>query len=246
MPAGAIDTLRGAPEVARYFARFGVPREHWEELTGWTVKDAWRYFREYGFPPPDRWFTLTYWEHILDTIDEHRLWALDADFAEIGVFLGGGTYQLARLLERHAPERRVYAVDIFDPDFDVEATVDGIRMADIYRMRLEGRDQREMYSALVEGCPNVVTLAGDSAAIELPTDRIAFAHIDGNHHPDYVRGDFEMIWALTVPGGVVAFDDYGHALPEVTAAVDELVAQHETEIQRFWTGGEKTAFVKRR
>jgi methyltransferase family protein len=206
----------------------------------------WRYERRHGFSPPPRWATLQSYEHILDTIERDRLWALGGDFVEIGVFLGGGTYQLAKVLERHAPDRRVYAIDIFDPDVDATRASDGMSMNAIYRRHLEGRDQEETYRAVVAACPNVVTIAGDSAAVELPTDAVSFAHIDGNHEPDYVRGDFELVWRRAVPGAVVAFDDYGEDLPGVRDAVDAIRRTRGDEIDAFWTDGPKTAFLRRR
>jgi hypothetical protein len=90
-----------------------------------------------------------------------------------------------------------------------------------------------------------MVVAGDSAEITLPSERIAFAHVDGNHSAAYVRSDFEKVWPLVVPGGVVAFDDYGYDLPVVTQTVDRLRADHAAEIDRFWTAGQKTAFVRK-
>ena len=98
---------------------------------------------------------------------------------------------------------------------------------------------------MVADCPNVVTTAGDSATVALPTDRLAFTHIDGSHDPAYVRSDFERTWAITVPGGVVAFDDYGYDLPEVTAEIDELRDEHAGEIAEFWIAGRKTAMLQK-
>lgn len=205
----------------------------------------WRYERRHGFPPPPRWATLQSYEHILETIERERLWALGGDFVEIGVFLGGGTYQLAKLLGRHAPERRVYAIDIFDPDVDVTEASDGSPMRAIYRRHLDGRDQEETYRSVVADCRNVVTIAGDSAAVELPASAVAFAHIDGNHEPEYVKRDFELVWRRAVPGSVVAFDDYGDDLPPVRNAVDAIRRAYRDEIDGFWIDGPKTAFVRR-
>ncbi|MDQ5807052.1 MAG: glycosyltransferase [Actinomycetota bacterium] len=203
------------------------------------------FLRRYGFLPPPEWASLTPFEHILDVIREHRL-AEKGDFVEIGAFVGGGTYQLARLLQREAPGRKVVAIDVFAPAEDTTATTAGVAMADIYDAVLRDGDQRELYDAVLAGCGNVETVVGDSASVDIPTDAIAFAHVDGNHSAEYVRNDFEKVWAKTVPGGVVAFDDYGHDLPQVTDTVDRLREEHADEIGAFWTAGPKTAFVKRR
>jgi predicted O-methyltransferase YrrM len=118
-------------------------------------------------------------------------------------------------------------------------------MAGLYRYVLGDGDQRELFDAVTAGLDNVEVVVGDSAEVELPCERIAFAHIDGNHSARYVRSDFERVWPLVAPGGVVAFDDYGHDLPVVTDTVDALRAEHAGEIGRFWTGGLKTAFVSK-
>lgn len=206
---------------------------------------AQRYVRRFGFLPPPPWSLMQPYDHILETVRKEGLARLDGDFLEIGVFLGGGTYQLAKLLETEAPERKMYALDVFEPDVDPTQCDTGVPMRELYRYVLGAGDQRELYDAVVAGCPNVVTIAGDSAEVDLPTERIAFAHIDGSHDPAYVRSDFEKVWARTVPGGVVAFDDYGFDLPQVTAIVDRLRDEHADEVSRFWTAGLKTAFIQR-
>jgi len=203
--------------------------------------DAQRHLRRFGFLPPPAWTTMTSYEAILEVIQDEGLADLDGDFVEIGVFLGGGVAQLARI----APQRRVLAVDIFAHTTDDTPTSTGVDMAALYGLVLGRGDQRELFDAVTSGLANVEVVAGDSATVGLPTERVAFAHIDGNHSAEYVRSDFERVWPLVVPGGVVAFDDYGHDLPVVTETIDRLRAEHRAEIDRFWTGGLKTAFLRR-
>jgi GT2 family glycosyltransferase len=203
------------------------------------------YHQRFGFLPPPKWSTLTGYEHILEVILERRLHELDGDLVEIGVFLGGGVQQLAHLWERLAPDRKVVAVDLFELGADHTAADTGIKMDDIYRTVLGGHDQRAVYESVVAGCRNVQTIKGDSTVVDIPTERISFAHIDGNHDPAYVRSDFERLWPKVAPGGVVAFDDYGLDLPDVTNTVDALRAERAREIAAFWTSGTKTAFLEK-
>lgn len=219
-------------------ARSGVEAE---TATGRSA----RYLRRFGFLPPPGWATLQSYDHILDIVRERGLARLDGDFVEIGVFLGGGVYQLARLLEQDAPDRKVYAVDVFEPTVDMTRAETGLRMATIYEGQLDGADQLELYRAVVDRCPNVETVIGDSATVDLPFERLAFAHIDGSHDPAHVRSDFERLWPKIVPGGVLAFDDYGDDLPAVTATIDALRSEHATEIGEFWVAGAKTALLLR-
>ena len=188
---------------------------------------------------PER-LTLTPYDHILETLTAGDL--PDGDVVEIGVFLGGGVAQMARAV----PERRVIGIDVFDVDADPTPAEAGFDMAGLYRHVLGDADQRTIYDAVTEGLGNVVTVAGDSATVDLPTEHVAFAHIDGNHSPEYVRGDFERLWPLVPPGGVVAFDDYGHDLPQVTETIDALRRERAGEIAAFWTAGQKTAFLRKR
>lgn len=210
-----------------------------------AVPLAARYLRRFGFLAPPDWAALQPYDHILQTIRDLGLTDLDGDFVEIGVFLGGGVHQLSRLLHADAPQRRMWAIDVFEPTVDATAAASGLRMTTIYEGRLAGADQLKLYRAVVADCPNVETIVGDSATVELPIARVAFAHIDGNHDPAYVRSDFERLWPLVVAGGVVAFDDYGGDLPDVTRTIDELRDSYAASIGAFWTAGPKTAFLRK-
>ena len=199
----------------------------------------------WGFRPPPTWSDLTGYELLLAEMERAGVLSVDGDVVEIGVFLGGGTYKLARFLEERAPSKRVYAIDIFDPDFDATPSTGGFTMADFYDKLLRGRSQRAVYDDVTRGLANLTTIEGDSRTVDIPARKVCFAYIDGNHEPEYVRSDFERVWERTSPGGVVAFDDYGDDLPEVTRAVNELVGAHSAEIARVWTAGLKAFFVQR-
>jgi len=193
----------------------------------------------YGYPPPPPWSDITGYEPILDTIRDQNLHRLDGDFLEIGVFLGGGTYKLSKLLAAEAPHRTLVAVDLFDPGFDRTAA-EGLAMADIYAAHIDGfstATQRELFEQVTAGATNVTVVEGDSTKVEIPTDKLAFSFIDGHHAADYVRQDFLTAWQRTVPGGVVALHDYGSTLPSVTHTVNALVGEHAEEIARIWVHG---------
>ena len=84
---------------------------------------------------------------------------------------------------------------------------------------------------MIQGLDNVVTLQADSAEVSLPEGtKLVFGFIDGNHHAEYVRSDFRLIWRHLVPGGAVGFHDYASGLPDVTRCIDELIAAHADEI----------------
>ena len=92
---------------------------------------------------------------------------------------------------------------------------------------------------VTQDLPNVVVVVADSRTVSLPTDAVCFAFIDGNHSPEYVRNDFDLVWEKLSVGGVVAFHDYGYDLPMVTSTLDDLCAQHRSEIQETYVDAQK-------
>jgi hypothetical protein len=206
------------------------------------------YRARWGFTPPPSWSDWSSYEHMLRVIQRERIADVPGDVLEVGVLLGGGTYKLCQYFERVAPSKRVIAIDIFDPDFDLTPAGDGRTMAELYADALGGRGQREVFDEVTRDCANLTVLAADSAKVELPTDRIAFAYVDGNHSAAYVRSDFELVWSRLSPGGVIAFDDYGLDLTEVTYTLHDLIGEHAGEVERMWLGGEgkKIIFIQRR
>ena len=62
-----------------------------------------------------------------------------------------------------------------------------------------GKTQVEIFSETIRGCKNIVVLKGDSKNIVIPTDKICFGFIDGNHFSSYVESDFYLIWDRLVP-----------------------------------------------
>jgi len=120
-------------------------------------------------------------------------------------------------------------------------------MAEIYKQILRGKNQYEIYKRTIKNCKNVITIVSDTKKIkELPCEKILFAYIDGNHSPTYVKNDFYLVWKKIVPNGVVAFDDYGYDLPQVTETIHQLVGEHWSEILRIWTKGIKTIFIQKK
>ncbi|WP_243358478.1 class I SAM-dependent methyltransferase [Fundidesulfovibrio terrae] len=163
-----------------------------------------------------------------------KIYQVPGDFVEIGALFGTGTRQLSHYLSRECREKRLFVIDVFDPDFDVTETSGGLNMKALYNEWLAATgapSQWLLYLCNVHGLSNVHTLRGDSKKVVLPTGAVAFAFIDGNHQADYVQSDFRMVWRKLSPGGVVAFHDYGGDLPLVTKAIDDLAARHAPDIE---------------
>jgi len=169
------------------------------------------------------------YEVLMDFIEKLGLQKLEGDFIEIGAFMGGGTVKLARFGQKYG--KKVYAIDIFNPESDKTPDKNGIKMCDIYRAFLQGRSQLEVYQQATNAFDNIVTINMDSKKVSFHKGRkFVFGFIDGNHQPDYVRNDFNLIWHNLVPGGSIGFHDYNFDLPEVTRAIDGLIHEHKDEI----------------
>jgi len=193
------------------------------------------YFKmKYGFQPPIHGSDLVGYEVILDFIKQHELLKVDGDFVEIGTFLGGGAYKLAKFLEKNYSLKKLYVIDIFDYDSDWSINTAGMAMADIYRdllKKFRGKSQWDIFSDITKDCHNICCLVGDSKKIEIPSSRLSFGFIDGNHNPEYIENDFFLIWDKLTSGGAVAFHDYEWDLPQTTSKIKELINRFRPEIQ---------------
>ncbi len=168
---------------------------------------------------------------------------IEGDFVEIGAFLGGGSRKLAAFGRSLSPGRKLFVADVFDPDFDWTETSGGRAMAEVYKDFMKdfgSLKQLEIFQKVTHGQDNIHLLIGDSLNLSVPTEKIAFAFIDGNHDPVYVKNDFNKVWPLVSSGGVVAFHDYGGNLPQTTRAIDELEAEHSEEVREKITEPAKT------
>jgi len=180
---------------------------------------------------------------LLDFIISRRIFELEGDVLEIGAFLGGGTYKLSKLAEKLSPTKRIFVIDVFDPYFDNIRCLLGTEMRELYRKTLalyySGLSQEQVFRWVTRSCKDIVVIKSDSKQVFLSTQKLCFAFIDGCHEPSYVKNDFYLAWERLVSGGVVAFDDYGFDLPQVTRTIDELIELHRSEIKEIVSLGKK-------
>jgi SAM-dependent methyltransferase len=175
---------------------------------------------------------LTGYEVLVDLIRREGLDRLPGDFLEIGCFLGGGTAKLAKVAA--GAGKRVWVIDVFDPSLDITQNLAGDRMADLYHGLLRGHTQEEIFQQVTAPWSGLIhVFKEDSMKVRLPDNlRFSFAFTDGNHSPQWVKSDFSLVWNRLAPGGWAGFHDYGGDLPEVTAALDSMMAQYRAEIAR--------------
>ncbi len=184
--------------------------------------------------PPPRDFAG--YESLIKFIKKNQILKLEGDLVEIGTLFGGGARKLAKLLEKEKSDKKLYVVDIFDLEKDKSITAQGRAMTNIYKEILERfgpkRSQWEVFLLTTRNCPNIFTIKKDSKKAKLPTQKVCFCFIDGNHQPDYVKNDFYLIWKKLVSRGLVAFHDYNSNLPLVTKAVNQLLKRHYRQIDK--------------
>ena len=170
------------------------------------------------------------YENLIRFIQDRAIHRLEGDIIEIGAYMGGGTVKLARFAR--SCHKRVYAVDTFDPGADGTVGRGGVTAGDVYQAFLEGPSMFEVYRDTTRGWDNIVTLRMDSRQVSFPPQqRFCFGFIDGCHQKACVESDFALVWPHLVSGGALGFHDYAFAdWPEVTPAVDGIVATHGDEI----------------
>lgn len=205
---------------------------------------------KFKFPPPPLGTDLVGYESLLKILEEHDLLKVDGNIVEIGVFLGGGTYKLAKYLERKGSSKKIYVIDIFNILADQTQCTCGIHMADLYEgiMKSQGKglSQFDIFQEVTKACKNVEVIKGDSKVINLRTTSVSFAFIDGNHDPSYVTNDFYLVWPKLAQRGVIAFHDYGYDLPQVTKTIDDLLSKHKGEFEEAWVDEEQhIIYIKR-
>ena len=174
------------------------------------------------------------YEVLIDFIKQRTLHKLEGDVIEIGAYMGRGTAKLAKLAQRY--DRKVYAIDVFDPSLDRTTSKSGIKAGDVYEAFLKGRSMLEAYQESTRDFNNIITIRKDSQKVSFPEEqKFIFGFIDGCHQQEYVENDFYVIWPHLVSGGVVGLHDYKFDdWPEVTEATDRLVRKHKSQISEVY------------
>ena len=174
------------------------------------------------------------YEVLIEFMKQQALYELEGNIIEIGAYMGRGTAKLAKFAQRY--DKKVYAVDIFDPSLDRTLSKSGIRAGDVYEAFLQGRSMLEVYQESTRGIDNIVTIREDSRRVSFPEEqRFIFGFIDGCHQQAYVENDFNLIWHHLVSGGAVGFHDYKFDdWPEVTKAAHKVMDEHKREISEAY------------
>jgi predicted O-methyltransferase YrrM len=174
------------------------------------------------------------YEVLIDFMKRLALHKLEGDIVEIGAYMGRGTAKLATFARRYG--KKVYAIDVFDPDLDKALSKGGVKAAEVYEAFLGGRSMLETYQESIRGFDNIVTIREDSRKVSFPEEqRLIFGFVDGCHQQSYVENDFHVIWPHLVSGGALGLHDYQFDdWPEVTKAAEKLMRAHRREIREAY------------
>lgn len=173
-------------------------------------------------------------DSFLDDLDRKEV---SGDLCEIGTFNGVGAAHLLSKIK--TGERKLWVIDPFedqdisDRDF-IENTKGYGEQKGPWKLRPELLFWLNLYRKnlwAIFDRDKAELLTEDSAADPIPNGtQLAFTFIDGNHSPQYVRSDFEMIFEKTVNGGYIALHDYGGALRPTTETIDKILSDYEGRI----------------
>ncbi|MFA5125797.1 MAG: class I SAM-dependent methyltransferase [archaeon] len=184
------------------------------------------------------------YEYFIDLMKKNNISKLEGNFCEIGVFCGGGTYKLAKFSKKF--NKKVYACDIFNYDFDKSKNNTNKAMNKLYQHILNGKNQELIFKKTIYPFKeNVIIKKGDSKNIKI-SDKLCFSFIDGYHSYDYVISDFKKVFNKTVIGGLIGFHDYGFDLPEVTKGINKIIGEYKDKIEIIDLNSKKhTLFLRR-
>jgi predicted O-methyltransferase YrrM len=118
------------------------------------------------------------------------------DLAELGVYLGGSAWELARIARRH--DRVVHLFDTFD-GMPPPGPHDWVKRGDF-------RACLEEVQNLLDELPAVFHV-GVFPAVDLPPGPFCFVHLDCDLYQSY-RDGLSYFWPRMVPGAILVMDDF--------------------------------------
>lgn len=162
-------------------------------------------------------------ENLLMTI-QPKLSGVAGDILDVGVCKCDLTVALAQIAA--SLNKKVFAVDICDIDFDAEYTDNKkVFLPTFYRdIGLTSETQEAYIRGVLSGYSNVEFIKADSKIVKFPkAQKFCFAVVDGCHLPEYVHSDFNLAWRHLSKGGYLAMHDYMGDLQTCTDAIDECI-----------------------
>jgi predicted O-methyltransferase YrrM len=141
---------------------------------------------------------------------------------EFGTFDGSTSLLLARTL----PDAHVYTLDLPPEEIRPEGS------------RARAHAAAGGVGSWFHGQPEadrITQLYGDSRTFDFDAyvEQIDLVVVDGGHRADCVIPDTEHALQMVAPGGIVIWDDYTPAWPDVVRAVDDAAKRHHVQVIRI-------------
>jgi predicted O-methyltransferase YrrM len=160
---------------------------------------------------------------------------ISGDTLEIGVYYGLSAIAVATL---RGPQRRMYAVDLFEELGPNEAYGAGKS----YREKFE-EHMRGFFPSLDFLTP--ITAASGRLKSSNFTPTFSFCHVDGGHSPEETFADLKFASDILMPGGLLALDDYFNPQhPGVCEGALNFRREHDGVLRPVAIGYNKVLFQK--
>ena len=229
------------------------------------------HFRKFSISPTEIWKNFSIYArrlHLKRFLAHYELFRmvvdLPGDILELGVFRGASLMSWANFMEIRCMgdrQRRVFGFDNFagftaieEKDGAVSKQVDKVTggfdpsgYEEMLRDAIDIYDSDRFipYKARVSLIKGDVEKTIPAFVTENPGIRLSLVHFDVDlYRPTLIA--LQHLWPLVVPGGVVAFDEYGIPPWEgESKAVDEFFASQKIELRRFtWSSNPGAYLVK--
>ena len=156
--------------------------------------------------------------------------ARPGELVEFGCYRGDTSLLLERLIERTAPEKRLWLYDSFE-GLPAKTAEDASVAGDAFKAGELAVTKREVVERFKKAGLRVPKIRkGFFENLNPETDvpeQICFAFLDGDLYRS-IKVSFELIDGRVANGGVILVHDYNNQeLPGVTQAVDEWLSAHK-------------------
>ncbi len=174
-----------------------------------------------------------------DLLFELRNKGLQGSVVEIGSHKGKTTVFLSRLMETLFPAGRLISVDPY--------TETGVEKSMHLQHTAEIHDIYAYFQEVIGTLQNHshLKMTSSEARERLPDDIIC-SFIDGEHTFNGVKNDFDMLYAKTLPQGIIVVDDYANAgWPEVGRAFQMIKKKYRRRAELVKTDSKAAYFMKK-
>ena len=151
------------------------------------------------------------------------------DVVELGCYRGNTSLLLERLLERQAPEKRLWLYDSFE-GLPSKTAADTSVAGEAFKpgeLLVSNREVVERFKKAGLKVPRIKKGWFENLVEEDLPEQICFAFLDGDLYRS-IKVSLQLVEGRVVNGGIIVVHDYNNPeLPGVAKAVDEWLATHK-------------------